>query len=412
MRSKRLTALRVEKQREPGLYPDGDGLYLQVTAGADDEPRKSWLFRFRMQGRRERRMGLGSVADVTLQEARERAGEERKLCKAGIDPIEARKAERAKVALADARSMTFDQCRDAYIKSHSAGWRSKKHADQWTNTLSAYVSPVFGKLPVQEIDTTLVMKALGAIWGTKPETASRVRGRIEAILDWAKVSGYRSGENPARWRGHLAKLLPARAKVRKVEHYAALPYREIGAFMSAVRERETIAARALEFTILTAVRTGETIRARWSEIDFDNKIWTIPAARVKSNREHRLPLTDAALAILTKMSAIRQNEFIFPGERGPALSSTAFLVLLRRMERGELTAHGFRSSFRTWAAEMTSFPREVVEAALAHVVGDKVEAAYQRGDLFEKRRKLMDAWAAYCDQPSSTGDVVPFKRQS
>jgi integrase len=412
MRSKRLTALRVDKQREAGLYPDGEGLYLQVTTGADEAPRKSWLFRFHMRGRRERRMGLGSVADVTLQQAREKASEARKLCQSGVDPIEARKAKRAASALAGAKSMTFDQCAKAYATSHRAGWRNAKHAAQWTSTLDSYASPVFGKLPVQEIDIGLVMKALEPIWTKKPETASRVRGRIEAVLNWARVRGYRTGENPAQWRGHLDHLLPARSKLRKVKHHAALPYGEIGAFMLTLREHDAIAARALEFAILTAARTSETIRARRSEIDFNNKIWTIPAARMKSNREHRVPLTDAALAILTKMSSVRQNEFVFRGERGPALSSTAFLVLLRRVGRDDVTAHGFRSTFRTWAAECTNFPREVVEAALAHVVSDKVEAAYQRGDFFEKRRRLMDAWAAYCDQPSSVGEVVPFKRQS
>jgi integrase len=412
MRSKRLTALRVDKQREAGLYPDGDGLYLQVTKGADGEPRKSWLFRFRMQGHRERRMGLGSVADVTLQQAREKASDARKLYQNGVDPIEARKAKRAASALAGAKSMTFDQCAKAYATSHRAGWRNAKHAAQWTSTLDTYASPVFGKLPVQEIDIGLVMKALEQIWTKKPETASRVRGRIEAVLNWARVRGYRTGENPAQWRGHLDQLLPARSKLRKVKHHAALPYGDIGAFMLTLREHETIAARALEFAILTAARTSETIRARRSEIDLNNKIWTIPAARMKSNREHRVPLTDAALAILPKISSVRQNDFVFPGERGPALSSTAFLVLLRRVGRDDVTPHGFRSTFRTWAAECTNFPREVVEAALAHVVSDKVEAAYQRGDLFEKRRRLMDDWAAYCDQAPSAGEVVPFKRQS
>jgi integrase len=409
--------MRVEKQRKPGLYPDGGGLYLQITTGADGKPRRSWLFRFQLRGRRERRMGLGAYPNVSLQEAREGASKARKLRQSGVDPIEARKRERAAAALAEAKSMTFEACAKAYITSHRAGWRNAKHAWQWRMTFEGTkkqppVTAAINDLSVSAIDTGLVLKVLEGIWTELPETASRVRGRIEAVLDWARVRGYRTGENPARWRGHLDHLLPARSKVRKVKHLAALPYGEIGAFMQRLREREAIAARAFEFAILTAARTGEVIGARWTEVDFNNKVWTIPEERMKANREHRVPLSDATLSILEKMSAIRQNAFIFPGFRRAALSNMAFLMLLRRMGRDDLTAHGFRSTFRTWAAELTGFPREVVEAALAHVISDKVEAAYQRGDLFEKRRKLMDAWSAYCDQPPSTGDVVPFKRQS
>jgi integrase len=405
----RLTALRVEKQRKPGLYPDGNGVYLQVTLGSDDLPRKSWLFRFRMQGRRERKMGLGAFPDVSLQEARERASSAHRLCRQGIDPVEARKAERAKSRLDAARSMTFDQCANAYITAHRAGWRNVKHASQWASTLAAYASPVFGTLPVQAVDVGLVTRALEVIWSTKPETASRVRGRIEAVLDWAKVRGYRNGENPARWRGHLDHLLPARTKVRKVEHDAALPYGQIGAFMQALREREAFAARALEFAILTAARTSEVINARWNEIDLQAKVWTVPAERMKAGREHRVPLSDAAVGILKRMQEVRQNDYIFPGERRQSLSNMAFLMLLRRMDRADLTAHGFRASFRTWAAERAPYPREIAEAALAHVVGDATEQAYQRGDMFEKRRKLMDAWAAYCSKRPLSGAVVDLK---
>jgi integrase len=405
----RLTALRVEKQRKPGLYPDGNGVYLQVTLGADGAPRKSWLFRFRMQGCRERRMGLGAFPDVSLQQARDNASSARKLCKDGIDPVEARKAERAKARLADARSMTFNQCVKAYITAHRAGWRNVKHAAQWISTLETYASPIFGTLPVQAIDVGLVTKALELIWTTKPETASRVRGRIEAVLDWAKVRGHRAGENPARWRGHLDHLLPARTKVRKIEHHAALPYREIGAFMPALREREALAARALEFAILTAARTSEVINARWDEIDLQAKVWTVPAERMKAGREHRVPLSDAAVGIVKGMRELRQNDHIFPGERREALSNMAFLMLLRRMDHADLTAHGFRSTFRTWAAECTRHPRQLAEAALAHVVGHVTEQAYQRGDMFEKRRKLMDAWAAFCSKPARTGAVIDLK---
>lgn len=402
----RLTALRVEKQRKPGLYPDGNGLYLQVTLGADGAPRKSWLFRFRMGGRRERKMGLGAFPDVSLQQARDKANGARKLSKDGIDPIEARKAELAKARLADARIVTFNHCAKAYITGHRAGWRNAKHAAQWTTTLETYVSPIFGMLPAQAIDVGLVTKALEPIWSTKPETASRVRGRIEAILDWAKVRGYRTGENPARWRGHLDHLLPARTKVRKVEHHAALPYREIGAFIAALREREALAARALEFAILMAARTSEVINARWDEINLQARVWTVPAERMKAGREHRVPLSEAAVAILERMQQVRQNDHIFPGERRELMSNMAFLMLLRRMDHADLTAHGFRSTFRTWAAECTRYPREIAEAALAHVVGDATEQAYQRGDMFEKRRKIMDAWATYCSKPAQNNAVI------
>jgi integrase len=407
----RLTALRVEKLRKPGLYPDGNGVYLQVTLGTDAQPRKSWLFRFRMQGRRERRMGLGAFPAVSLQQARDKASYARRLCQDGIDPVEARKAERAAGALAHSRNMTFDQCAKAYITAHRAGWRNVKHAAQWTTTLTTYASPVFGTLPVQAIDVGLVIKALERddLWSTRPETASRVRGRIEAVLDWAKARGYRNGENPARWRSHLDHLLPARSKVRKVKHHAALNYRELGTFMAALRERETLAARALEFAILTAGRTNEVIPARWDEIDVGAKVWTVPAGRMKAGREHRVPLTDAALRILKRMQEVRQNEHVFPGERGAALSSTACLRLLRRMGHADLTVHGFRSTFRTWAAERTSQAREIAEAALAHVVGDATEQAYQRGDMFEKRRKLMDAWAAYCSKRPLSAEVIDLK---
>jgi integrase len=404
----RLNALRVEKQRKPGLYPDGNGVYLQVTLSADEQPRKSWLFRFRMQGRRERKMGLGAFPAVSLQEARDKASSARKLCQDGIDPVEARKAERAKAKLADARSFTFNQCAKAYITAHRAGWRNVRHAAQWTTTLATYASPVFGALPAHAIDTTLVLKVLEPIWSTKPETASRVRGRIEAVLNWAKARGYRNGENPAHWRGHLDHLLPARAKVRTVVHHAALPYREIGTFMAALRERKTLAARALEFAILTAGRTSEVTHARWDEIDVSAKLWTVPAGRMKAGREHRVPLSDAALCILERMRQVRQNDHIFPGERRAALSGMAMLKTLERIDRPELTVHGFRSTFRTWAAECTRYPREIAEAVLAHVVGDATEQAYQRGDMFEKRRKLMDAWAAYCKRPLS-GAVIDLK---
>jgi integrase len=356
-----------------------------------------------------REMGLGPVHAIPLAEARKRAAECRRMRIDGIDPIEARSAERSGKKLETARAMTFDACAAAYIDAHKSAWRNAKHRDQWRNTLSSYASPIFGALPVQAVDVGLVMKALEPIWNSKPETASRLRGRIEAVLDWASVRGYRKGENPARWRGHLDKLLPARSKVRQVEHHAALPYADMPDFMLGLRGQEGIAARALEFLILTAARTGEVIAAQWGEFDFTKKVWIVPAVRMKARREHRVPLADPAVDLLKHLHEIRESDFILPGgKKGQPLSNMAMLALLKRMGRGELTAHGFRSSFRDWAAERTSFPREVAEMALAHTVGDKVEAAYRRGDLFAKRRQLMEAWARFCGTPRIQAEVVPI----
>jgi integrase len=399
----RLSAVKVVGTKARGMYADGGGLYLQVSGNGS----RSWIFRFKANGR-TRDMGLGSIATVSLAKAREVAAECRQLRLKGIDPIEARKAELVEAQLASARSMTFDQCRDAFIATHKSAW----HKAQWTNSLATYVSPVFGSLPIQGVDVALVMKVLEPIWGSKPETASRVRGRVERVLDWAKVRGFRQGENPARWRGHLDALLPARGKVRQVRHHAALPYDEIGAFMAEVRDREGIAARALEFTILTAARTGEVLGARWEEMNIQDKVWVVPPSRMKAAREHRVPLSRAAIAVLKQMQALRHTDLVFPGDRrGKPLSNMSMLMMLRRMGRSDLTAHGFRSTFRDWAAERTNFPREVAEAALAHVIGDHTEAAYRRGDLFEKRRRLMDAWAARCIVGSDqAGAVVRLTR--
>ncbi len=384
------------------MYPDGGGLYLQVTgAGA-----KSWIYRFMLRGK-AREMGLGPLSVVSLLEARARAGECRRLRHEGIDPIEAKRAARAEAALDAARALTFKDAAKACVAAHRAGWRNAKHAAQWESTLATYAEPVFGTGSVQAIDTALVMKALEPIWTAKPETASRLRGRIERVLDWAKARGFRNGENPARWRGHLDKLLPPRSKVRAVEHYAALPYDDLPNFVTTVRAQEGIAPRALEFTILTAARTGETIGATWDEINLSGKVWTIPAARMKAGKEHRVPLCNRAVAILMEMKPAGDagEQFVFPGSRrGKPLSKMT--AVLRRMKRGDLTVHGFRSSFRDWASERTNFPREVAEAALAHAISDRVEAAYRRGDLFEKRRRLMDAWAGHCANGKTAGSVV------
>ena len=396
--SKRLTARRVETVSKPGMYADGDGLYLQVTSATA----KSWIYRFMLNGK-AREMGLGPLWKVSLTEARDFAGKHRKQRFDGIDPIGAKRdAERAACAAKQqeaAESITFAECASAYIKSHKAGWKNAKHAAQWTATLDTFAGPVIGTKPVKAVDTELVMEVIKPLWANKTETASRLRGRIEVILDWAKTSGYRDGENPARWRGHLQNLLPARSKVQKVEHHPALPYAVIGAFIDELGRQDGVAARALEFLILAAARTGEVIGARWPEIDFDNKVWTIPAERMKAGREHRVPLAERALAILEEMKRDRPegNDFLFPGGKPRApLSNMALLALLKRMGRGDLTTHGFRSTFRDWTAERTSYPREVAEMALAHTIGDKVEAAYRRGDLFEKRRRLMQEWAKFC----------------
>jgi integrase len=374
-------------------------------------------------------MGLGPLRLYNLHDARAKALDAARLRHQGIDPIEARLAVWAKARVDEAKAITFKQCAETYIKAHRPGWRNPKHAMQWKATLATYAEPIIGSLSVQAIDTTLVTKVLeqevresqkgtfAPLWTVKPETANRLRGRIEAILDWAKVRGYREGENPARWRGHLDKLLPARAKVRKVKPHAALPYGELPEFMFGLQAHESVAARALEFAILTAARTGEVIGARWGEIDWIDKVWTIPSGRMKSGKEHRVPLSARALAILEAIEPLAcvgdgqalAEAHVFPGgKRGRPLSNTALLMLLRRMGRGDLTAHGFRSTFRDWIAERTNFAREVAEQALAHSLPDKVEAAYRRGDLFDKRCQLMEAWARFCDQPISAGKVVPI----
>lgn len=396
----KLTARKVENLAKRGMYPDGDGLYLQITG----PHAKSWIYRFSFHGR-ERYMGLDSYPHVSLAEAREARDEARRLRKQGIDPIDhRRKVEREAAITArreQTRGVTFDQCAERFIASHEDGWRNGKHRQQWRNTLASYVLPVMGQTPVQDIDTALVMRAIEPLWRTRPETASRVRGRIEAVLDWAKVNGFRDGENPARWRGHLNHLLPARSKVRRVKHHPALPYMEMPAFVAELRKRDGLAALALEFLMLTAARTGELLGASWDEFDLDNGVWTVSAERMKARREHRVPLSARAIEILRARQGDAQP---FP------LSSMALLMLLRRMGRKDITAHGFRSSFRDWAAERTNFPNEVVEMALAHTVADAVEAAYRRGDLFDRRRALMDAWAKFSTaKPKAPAVVVSLR---
>ncbi|TXI85244.1 MAG: site-specific integrase [Cupriavidus sp.] len=414
----RLTALEVKRLDAVGMHPDGRGLYLQIHKGGS----KSWIYRYTLNGR-IRAMGLGPTHLVSLAQARAMAQDARLLKAQGLDPLEARAALKPKPAPTPSRTpepakgLAFRDAAAAYIRANSAAWDNAKHLAQWTATLETYAYPAFGDLPVAEIDTTLVLKALEPIWSIKSETASRLRGRIESVLDWATVRGHRQGENPARWKGHLDKILPAKSKVARVEHHAALPFKAVPQFMRDLAERPGVAARALAFTILTAARTGEVIGAQWSEIDFEARLWIRPATRMKARKDHRVPLCDAAMAILAAMrdafltgrrellalydkpipNDIPLDGFIFGGmRRGKGLSNMSLLKVLKSMGRTDLTTHGFRSTFRDWAAETTNYPGEVVEMALAHTIAGKVEAAYRRGDLLDKRRELMRDWSAFC----------------
>ncbi len=406
---------------KPGRYGDGGGLYLLVRG----PEARFWLFRYTMPGAKLREMGLGKAGGpgaVSLAEARDKAAELRRLVKAGTDPLDHREAAEAAAKArqaARARAKTFGQAADLFLAAHEAGWRNPKHRAQWAMTLRAYAGPHLGALPVTEVETAQVVALLRPLWHEKPETASRLRGRIEAVLDFAAAHGWREGANPARWRGHLDKLFPRRGKVRPVEHHAALPWPDLPGFAAALRARDGAAARALEFCILTAARSGEVLGARWPEIDLEGTVWTVPTERMKAGREHRVPLTPAAVSLLRGLLPLRAAEdaLVFPGQRdGRPLSVMAMAMVLRRMDRSELTVHGFRSTFRDWAGETTAHPREVVEAALAHRLGDRVEQAYARGDLFTKRRRLMEDWAAFCAQPpagmATSADCEPAETQA
>ncbi|WP_428489544.1 tyrosine-type recombinase/integrase [Rhodopila sp.] len=395
------TGLTVAKVRsaKPGRYADGNGLYLFVRS----TEARFWVLRYRVKGQRSREMGLGPAASLSFAEARAKAAASMALVKSGVDPL-ARKeavavAAKAEKRSAAAKAITFRTAADQYIAAHESGWRNQKHREQWANTLRDYVHPAIGSLPVGDVATDHVTSILRPLWNEKTETASRVRGRIEVVLDYAKTHGWRDGENPARWRGHLENVLPKRSKVARVEHHAALPWHEMVGFMAALAKQDGLAARALELTILTAARTSEALNARWSEIDLDRKVWIVPADRMKANREHRVPLASAALGVFSNLLPLRHAErgdWIFPGARSSRpLSNMAMLMLLRRMDREDLTAHGFRSTFRDWAAE-TGQASDIAEMALAHTLGNKVQAAYQRGDLLERRRGLMEAWASFC----------------
>jgi integrase len=402
-----LTARRVETEKRPGMHADSGNLYLRIGGSGA----KSWVFRYSLGGRR-RDMGIGACALVTLTEARDIAIDLRRSVRQGIDPIEQRRHDRAAAAVKQVKGVTFSEAATRYVEAHRAAWTNAKHQYQWDQTLGSYINPLIGELDVSKIDTAAVLKVLQPIWITKAETATRVRGRIERILDYAVSSGLREGENPARWKGHLDNLLPKRSKVARVVHYAALPYRQMAEFMVDLKARESVAARALEFAILTCGRTGEVLGAKWTEFDLEQRIWTVPADRMKAGREHRVPLSRAALVIMEAMGEIRSGEFVFPGQiEGRPLSNMALLMQLRRIDRADLTVHGFRSTFRDWVSEATNFPSEAAELALAHVIANAVEAAYRRGDQFEKRRQLAEAWAAYCGT-GTPGEVVTLRRDT
>jgi integrase len=376
----RLTAIKVQNLKKPGLHADGAGLYLKVQKSGS----KAWVFRF-MRAGKARYQGLGSANSVSLAAARSRATDARQQLQQGKDPIETKRQAKNEARLANARAMTFQECAEAYMASHEPSWKNAKHREQWRSTLKRYLYPIFGGNAASAITTEMVLEALQPIWNEMPETASRVRGRIEIVIDWAKARGVCAGDNPARWRGHLANLLPKPSKIMTVEHHAALPFVELPAFMSDLRSSTGLTPRALEFVILTAARTSEALGARWEEFDLAQKTWIVPGERMKAGKAHRVPLSRRPIEILKELEAAKRNEFVFPGHKlGRPLSSMALLMLLRRVDRGDLTVHGFRSTFRDWAAETTNFPNFVIEMALAHAVGGKVESAYRRGDLFEK----------------------------
>jgi integrase len=404
-RSGMLTTRRVDelaRAKVPGHWGDGGGLTLQISKWGTP----SWTFRFRIAGKL-REAGIGSLDTLTLEKARTRARQMREQRLDDIDPIEAKRSRRHAAQLASIKVMSFMECGDAYIKAHKAAWGNAKHAAQWATTLETYVYPVLGALDVAHVDTALVTRMLATIWTSKPETASRVRGRVESILGWATTNGYRSGDNPARWQKHLENLLAEPGKIKTVKHLTALPYADLPTFMVELRGQDGVAARALEFAILVAARTGEVINARWAEFDLANKMWVVPGDRMKAGREHRVPLSDAALDTLTTMATIRDGEFVFPGTRaGRPLGEGALLVALKRVGRGDLTVHGFRSTFSDWCTEQTAFPAEARELALAHAIGNKVEAAYRRGDRFDVRRRLAAAWAKFCTTLPGAGDNV------
>ena len=392
--AKQLSAIEISRLKQPGNYAVGGvaGLYLYVNEGAG----RSWILRI-MVGKVRRHLGLGSYPSVSLAEAREQARMLRTEVSSGVDPICRKQTMLKELRDQEVSAKTFEYAAAAYIEAHSDSWKNAKHKSQWTNTLKTYAFPKIGKMTIGDVTHTDVLAVLEPMWREKNETATRLRGRIESILDWATVHGFRSGDNPARWKGHLEILLPASGKIRQVKHHRALPYKEIANFLERLRRQEGAAPLALEFAILTAARSGEVRNATWNEIDFEKFIWTVPAHRMKAGREHRVPLSLSCMRILEKMDCSDLNSLIFVSPRGGALSDMSMTVLMRRMEV-DAVPHGFRSSFRDWVGEETKYPRELVETALAHVLENKVEAAYRRGDALERRREMMLDWADYCSR--------------
>ena len=409
-------ALDVSRLTEPGMHFVGGvaGLALQILPSGG----KTWILRAVIAGKR-RDMGLGAYPGVSLARAREKAQDARDEIRKGVDPIEEARAARSRLKAERAAALSFKQCAEKYISSHRPSWRSEKHADQWANTLETYAYPFMGDLLVRDIGVAHVLQVLEqrekadgpTFWISKTETANRVQGRIAAIIDWATARSYRSGENPARWKGHLDKLLPAPDKVAKVEHHLALAVSDVGAFMVELRKKVGMGAKALEFAILTAARSGEVRGATWGEIDMDAAVWTIPAQRMKAEREHRVPLSAAAVTLLEGQPKGKSDGLVFPAPRGGELSDMTMTKVLRDMEVPAVP-HGFRSTFRDWASERTNYPRDVAEMALAHTVGTKVELAYRRGDLFDKRRRMMAEWATFCGKVEEKGNVLPMNKRA
>ncbi len=421
----KLNDLQVKRSVPGDVLGDGGGLWLVVRPSRTPRgtPSRAWVFAHRSPTlRRDREMGLGALPAVTLAKARARARGYREQLAEGLDPLQERERQEKQEKAAAASQITFKAAALEYIEANKAGWSNAKHADQWRNTLETHAFPLIGDKPVAAIDTEAVLNVLRPLWSTKTETASRLRLRIEAIIDRVIADTVAKGGhawlNPAKWRGHLRKnYLPIPSKIRPVKHFAALDYRQIGAFVGDLKQRAGTAARAFEFLILCASRTSEVIGARWSEIEADGMVWTIPADRIKARRLHRVPLCARAREILAEMREAHKldpsNPYIFPGDRrGRGLSTGAFLMLLERMDHGHVTAHGMRASFRTWGADRTAFTSDVCEAALAHATGDKTLDAYQRGELFDKRARLMDEWAAYIEQPPTVGNVVTMRGAS
>lgn len=403
--AKELSALEVRRLTDPGWYAVGGvaGLMLRIA----DTGARYWALRIRVPGKRCD-IGIGPYPETTLARAREMAAELRTQVRQGMDPLSERRTARGALMAARAKVVTFDTAAGRFIKSKSREFRNPKHTAQWHSTLTAYASPVIGNLPVDQIELAHVVQILEPIWTKKTETATRVRGRIESVLDWATVSGYRKGDNPARWKGNLDAILPTPTKVRRVKHHRAIPLSDAPGFMAALREREGMAARALEFAILTAGRSGEVRGATWDEVDTESRTWTVPADRMKAHREHVVPLSDAAIALLEALPRYHENPHVFPGPRGGMLSDVSLLAVLRRMGV-DATTHGFRSTFRDWCSEHTNYPHEVAEMALAHTIPNKTEAAYRRSTLLAKRRRLMADWARFLSNPAPAGAVVPMR---